>query len=65
MTSITEHVKHIVDTAGIRMSESRPYSLVQPSALQQLQLLVIVAAGSCFMSQVPVLLGLETRELIV
>lgn len=48
MTSITVHLNLIVDTAGIRMSESRSYSSVQSSVLQQLQLLGIVVAGTCF-----------------
>ena len=48
VTSIIVHLNLIVDTAGIRMSESRSYSSVQSSVLQQLHLLVIVVAGTCF-----------------
>ena len=48
MTSITVHLDLIVDIACIRMSEYRSHSSVQSSVLQQLQLLAIVIAGTCF-----------------
>ena len=48
ITTITVHLNLIVDTASIRMSESRSYRSVQSAVLQQRQLLGIVAAGTCF-----------------
>ena len=48
MTSITVPLNLTVDTASIRVSESRSYSSVQASVLQHLQLLVLGAAGTCF-----------------
>ena len=58
MTSITVYHNLIVDTAGIRISESRSYCTIQYSELQQLQLLKIVVLGTCVIVQVQVLLGL-------
>ena len=48
MTSITVRLNLTVDTASIRVSESRSYSSVQASVLEQLELLVLGAAGTCF-----------------
>ena len=47
MTSITVYLNLIVDTVSTRMPESRSYNSVESLVVQQLQMLVIVAAGNC------------------